>query len=53
MATLTAEPGKVYYYETHVTIDNSRDVDFDLSPVDEDQGKYRVKAFKLATWKTK
>jgi hypothetical protein len=57
VASFTAEPGKVYYYAADVTVkaagNNGVNIDFGLSPLDDDEGKYRVKAWKLATWKTK
>ena len=66
VASLTAEPGKVYYYAAEITIVNIRgasgpgvtsgggggSLTFALAPLNEDEGKYRVKAWKLATWKT-
>jgi|HubBroStandDraft_1064217.scaffolds.fasta_scaffold07055_5 hypothetical protein len=56
MATLTAEAGKVYYFEAAFNVIGGRAgggvLSFGLSPLDEDTGKYRVKAWKLATWKT-
>ena len=67
VASFTAEAGKVYYYAADVKITVVRgasgpgvtngggggSVDFSLAPLDEDQGKFRLKAWKLATWKTK
>jgi len=56
MASFTAEPGKVYYYSADVDVSRGHDgtsIDFSLSQMDEDEGKYRIKAWKLATWKTK
>jgi hypothetical protein len=55
MATFTAEPGKVYYFSSSmiVTYNGGRSFDFGFSAIDEDDGKYRVKAGKLATWQTK
>ena len=53
-ATVTAEAGKVYYYETNFGVIGGNGggvVTFSLSPLDEKAGKYRVKAWKLATWK--
>jgi len=35
------------------TGDNTADITFALSQLDEDKGKYRIKAWKLATWKSK
>ena len=55
-ASFTAEPGKVYYFAADVTViptgDNHANITFGLSQLDEDKGKYRVKAWKLATWKS-
>ncbi len=62
--SFTAEAGKVYYYQAKVVIKRSRmsvsgpdtmgsgemiNKDFDFSQVNEDQGKYRIKASELAT----
>jgi len=56
VASFTAEPGKVYYFAANVKVtpagDNQVNIDFSLSPLNDDEGKYRVKAWKLATWKT-
>jgi len=60
MATFTAEAGKVYYFTATVNVtrnggsgaDENRDFKFGFSQVNEDEGKYRVKAFKLSTWTT-
>ena len=54
-ASLKAEPGKVYYYAAQVTVtggSNNATAVFGLSPLDEDEGKFRVKSLKLATWTT-
>lgn len=57
VASFTAEPGKVYYFAADVKViptgDNTADITFALSQLDEDKGKYRIKAWKLATWKSK
>ena len=57
VASFTAEPGKVYYFAADVMViptgDNTADITFALSQLDEDKGKYRIKAWKLATWKSK
>ena len=57
VASFTAEAGKVYYFAAQVMVistgDNNANYAFSLSQLDEDAGKYRVKAWKLATWKTK
>ena len=56
VTSVTAEPGKVYYFAADVTViptgDNHANITFGLSQLDEDKGKYRVKAWKLATWKS-
>jgi hypothetical protein len=53
VASFTAEPGKVYYFAANVKViptgDNSATYDFGLSQLDDDEGQYRVKAWKLAT----
>jgi hypothetical protein len=55
MASFTAEPGKVYYFAANVkmipTGENSATYDFNLMQLDDDEGRYRVKAWKLATSK--
>lgn len=55
VASITAEPGKVYYFAAEVKVtptgDDYANIDFSLSQLDDDKGKYRVKAWKLATWK--
>jgi hypothetical protein len=55
-ASFTAEPGKVYYFAADVKViptgDNTANIIFTLLQLDEDKGKYRVKAWKLATWKS-
>ncbi|MGD0735750.1 MAG: hypothetical protein ABR976_11410 [Terracidiphilus sp.] len=67
VASFTAEAGKVYYYAAEIRITVVRgaygpgvtsggggaNIDFGLAPLGEDEGKYRVKAWKLSTWKTK
>jgi hypothetical protein len=57
VASFTAEPGKIYYFAADVKViptgENTADITFALSQIDEDKGKYRVKAWKLATWKSK
>jgi hypothetical protein len=58
VASFTAEPGKVYYFAADVNVigtgtgkQDSNDYDFNLSQLNEDEGKYRVKAWKLSTSK--
>lgn len=56
MATFTAEAGKVYYFIATVNVTRNggnRNFEFGFSQVNDDEGKYRVKAFKHSTWKTK
>jgi hypothetical protein len=57
VASFTAEPGKVYYFAANVKViptgpRTNATYDFGLSQLDDDAGHYRVKAWKLATWKT-
>jgi len=56
MQTFTAEAGKVYYYEARFGMVGGGNgggvVTFGLAPLNENEGKYRVKAWKLATWET-
>jgi hypothetical protein len=55
VASFTAEPGKVYYFAANVIVTPTGDkhvnatFDFNLSRLDDDAGRYRVKAWKLAT----
>ena len=57
--SFTAEAGKVYYYEAKATLhvhsygNNSRETDrsLDFTRLSEDEGKYRVKASELSTFK--
>ena len=58
VASFTAEPGKVYYFAADVKVtstgsgkNDSNDYDFSLSQLNEDEGKYRVKAWKLSNSK--
>jgi hypothetical protein len=55
VASFTAEPGKVYYFAANVRVipigENSADYEFNLSQLSDDEGKYRLKAWKLATSK--
>jgi hypothetical protein len=51
LLSFTAEAGKVYYFETRVDATLAGDTtftDLQLSPVDEDEGQYRVKAGTLS-----
>jgi len=59
LASFTAEAGKVYYFEAKATLqvhrygNNSSEVDrsLDFVQVNEDEGKYRIKASELSTFK--
>jgi len=54
LAPLTAEPGKVYYFAAQVTAGSKYSASaFGLSQLNDDQGQYRVKAFKRSTWKAR
>lgn len=66
VASFTAEAGKVYYFAAEIKITTINgasgpgvtngggggSIDFGLSSLNEDEGRYRVKAWKLSTWKT-
>lgn len=55
MQSINAEAGKVYYFEARFGMIGGNGggvVTFGLAPLNENEGKYRVKAWKLATWKT-
>jgi hypothetical protein len=55
VASFAAEPGKIYYFAANVKVipagDNNATYDFFLSQLNEDEGKYRVKAWKLSASK--
>jgi hypothetical protein len=57
VASFTAEPGKTYYFAATVKViptgENDANIEFSLSQLNDDEGKYRVKAWKLATSKPK
>ena len=57
VASFTAEPGKVYYFAANVKViptgDNNANYDFSITQLNDDEGQYRVKAWKLATSKPK
>ena len=57
VASFTAEAGKVYYYAANVKVtptgDDTNNLDFNLVPLNDDEGRYRVKAWKLASSKPK
>ena len=53
LATVTAEPGKVYYFEAKVTVQSAPffhdSITFGLSQLSEEEGRDRVAAWKRAT----
>jgi hypothetical protein len=49
LTLFTAEPGKTYYFAAQVTVTSRDNVTFALSPLNEDEGKYRLKSSKLST----
>ena len=57
VTSFTAEPGKIYYFAANITVSvvhgaygsGASSIDFGLSQLDDDAGKFRVKAWKLAT----
>ncbi len=51
VASLTAEPGKVYYFEAQITIVPLPSLEF--SQLSDAEGKYRLKAWKFGTSKPK
>ena len=56
MASITAEAGKVYYFEAAVNVIGNMNVgiaSFDFAQLAEKEGKYRIKAWKFATSKPK
>lgn len=57
VASITAEAGKIYYFAGNVKVtpvgDNTSNFDFDLTQLSDDEGRYRVKAWRLATSKPK
>ena len=57
VASFTAEPGKVYYFAANVKVtptgDSTANYDFSMSQLNDDEGQYRAKAWKLATSKPK
>ena len=50
LAPVTAKAGKVYYFAAEVT-ESLYYYHFNLSQLNDDQGKYRLKVWKLATSK--
>jgi hypothetical protein len=53
LASFTADPGQVYYFAAQVTFNSRDNPTFALSQLNEDEGKYRVKTWKLSTSKPK
>lgn len=53
VTSFTAEPGKIYYFAADVTVNSRSSITFGLSQLNEDQGKYRLKTWKLSTSKPK
>ena len=57
VASFTAEPGKVYYFAGNVKVtptgDSGNNIDFNMTQLNDDEGRYRVKAWKVATSKPK
>jgi hypothetical protein len=55
VVSFTAKPGKVYYFAAQIVDTGGKEVPptIALSQLNEDEGKYRVKAWNLATWKSK
>jgi hypothetical protein len=51
VASLTLEPGKVYYFEAQITIVPLPSLEF--SQLSDAEGKYRLKAWKFGTSKPK
>ena len=51
VAPLNVEPGKVYYYRINITHIRTNEIEYhslDLTPVNEDEGKYLVNSLELA-----
>jgi hypothetical protein len=58
MASFTAEANKVYFFQVKVLLRQDsqgwvKERTFELTPLNEDDGKYRVKASAPVTWKSK
>jgi hypothetical protein len=53
LTSFTAEPGMVYYFGAAVTVESRGVVTFALSQLNKDQGKYRLKYWKLSSSKPK
>lgn len=53
VTSFTAEAGKTYYFAAQITVVSKEDISFALVPLNDDEGKYRVKAWKLSAAKPK
>ena len=58
MATFTAEASKIYYFQVKIFVRQdsqgwTKERSFELKALEEEEGQYRVKVSKLATWKSK
>jgi hypothetical protein len=56
VASLNVEPGKVYYFRVNIVHIRTNEIDYhslDLTPVNEDEGKYLLGSLPLATSKPK
>jgi len=51
--SFTADAGQVYYFAARVNVESRYSVAFNLSQLNEDEGKYLVKGLKLSTSKPK
>jgi hypothetical protein len=51
--SFTAEPSHVYYFAARVTVESRYSMTFNLSQLNEDEGKYLAKGLKLSTSKPK
>jgi hypothetical protein len=51
--SFTAQPDHVYYFTANVTVESKYVVTFDLSRLNADEGKYRIKTLRFSTFKPK
>ncbi len=51
--SFTADPGRTYYFAARVNVESRYSITFNLSQLNEDEGKYLVKPLKLSTSKPK
>lgn len=49
LTLFTAEPGQIYDFAAQVTVTSRDNVTFAFSPLNEDEGKFRLKSSKLST----